>query len=68
MPTPDAHPVDLITAAACRIRILQRLLCGMNPDGQHSLDAQDINGLYFILEDIYEPITQAARQLEDAAN
>lgn len=68
MTTPDAHPVDLITAAACRIRILQRLLCGMAPDGVNSLDAQDISGLYFILEDIYEPITQAARLLQDAAH
>lgn len=68
MTTLDAHPVDLITAAACRIRILQRLLCGMNPEGTQTLDAQDVNGLYFILEDIYEPITQAASLLEDAAH
>lgn len=60
-------PVDLVTAAACRIRLVQRLLCVVDPACGLSFDPQDINGLYYLLEDIYVPLTEAARQMEASA-
>ena len=59
------HPSDLLTRAAARIRWQQRLLCGLPPDGDLDMEAQDAQGLYYTLEDIFEDITAALRGMED---
>ena len=56
-------PADLLHDAA-RIRWQQRLLCSLSVDARVDMDTQDVQGLYLSLEDIYQAITEAARQLE----
>ncbi|WP_418237228.1 hypothetical protein [Desulfovibrio sp.] len=57
-------PADLLHEAAARIRWQQRLLCSLPVDAQVDMDTQDAQGLYLAFEDIYQAITEAARQLE----
>ena len=65
MPDMNLHPADLLTRAAARIRWQQRLLCGLPPDVELDMEAHDAQGLYYILEDIFEDITAALRHMED---
>ncbi|MGE9986586.1 hypothetical protein [Desulfovibrio sp. SGI.169] len=62
----ERHPADLLARAAARIRWQQRLLCGLPVDGQLDVDAQEAQGLYHTLEDIFEDITAALRKLEES--
>ncbi|WP_165079102.1 MULTISPECIES: hypothetical protein [unclassified Desulfovibrio] len=66
MPDMNLHPADLLTRAAARIRWQQRLLCGLPPDGDLDMGAQDAQGLYYTLEDIFEDITAALRNMEES--
>ncbi|MGE9986284.1 hypothetical protein [Desulfovibrio sp. SGI.169] len=65
MPDMDLHPADLLARAAARIRWQQRLLCGLPVDGQLDVAAQEAQGLYHTLEDIFEDVTAAIRGLEE---
>ena len=57
-------PADLLHDAAARIRWQQKLLCGLRHDDHPNVDGRDVLGLYLTFEDIYQAITEAARQLE----
>ena len=57
-------PAGLLHDAAARIRWQQKLLCGLRHDDHLDVDGRDVLGLYLTFEDIYQAITEAARQLE----
>lgn len=64
---PSRHPADLLREAAARIRWQQRLLCSLPVEGGVAMDAQDAQGLYLSLEDIYQGITEALHRMEAPA-
>lgn len=64
MPNMNLHPADLLTRAASRIRWQQRLLCGLLEGAGLELASRDALGLYYTLEDIFEDITAALRNME----
>ena len=66
MSSEGLHPADLLNRAASRIRWQQRLLCGLPPDGDLDMETQDAQGLYYTLEDIFEDITAALRNMEES--
>ena len=59
-------PADLLTRAAARIRWQQRLLCGLPEGAALELASRDALGLYYTLEDIFEDITAALRNMEES--
>ena len=61
------HPVDLLHDAAARICWQQRLLCSLSVDDGVTMDAQDVQGLYLSLEDIYQGIIEALSRMEAPA-
>ena len=57
--------VELLMQAAYRIRYQQSMLCGQEAASGLSFSPDATTGLYLSLEDIYQPITEAVRILEE---
>lgn len=64
---PKRLPADLLHDAAARICWQQRLLSSLPVDAGVTMDAQDVQGLYLSLEDIYQGIIEALSQMEAPA-